>query len=102
MLGTPAGVPAVYDPHALAHVHTHPSDSGDGFSGWWVIDGGKDKTSRFHDYHVFFQNNSSAYVFRAGDKAGWYFDHSAFTKAGAGGGYVSASQEPFTRRVDPW
>jgi hypothetical protein len=87
---------------AMAHVHLHPIGAGDGFSGTLRFVGGRLLTGGDSgDYGQYWSRGDPGYVFRGGDRAGWFFDYhkfnSAYFSARAAGADTYA--EWFTRRI---
>jgi RHS repeat-associated protein len=98
-LGTSTSSQTPYSFGMVADVHIHPSDAL-GFSGWSRARGGRIETSRSGDIAMNVLRESNGYVFRAGDRAGWFFDTSAYLKAAnasTNGAYIDARS--FIRKI---
>jgi RHS repeat-associated protein len=95
-VGKEGSVNTPYTFGMIADVHIHKAGA-EGFSGWSYARGGHLEISRSGDIAMNVIRESDGYVFRAGDRAGWFFNTTAYLNAVNGGTYVDARQ--FIRRI---
>jgi RHS repeat-associated protein len=96
-VGTANGVVNPFTFGMIADVHIH-NGGAEGFSGWSHARGGKIETSRSGDIAMNVLRSTDGFVFRAGDRAGWFFNTTAYLgAANRSGSYIDARS--FIKRI---
>jgi RHS repeat-associated protein len=95
-LGSSRGVHLPFNQYAGADVHTHPTGSAPGLSGYVQVINGQLRSGYSGDYSGNWQKGTTGYAYRAGDGAAWRFNTRAFAAA------VAKAQENGTSTDGRW